>query len=61
MDDERRTQTLDELKLRGEAALMDTRRMINEILTLADQTRRITERDRAWPELRTDPIAENAK
>jgi hypothetical protein len=47
--DERRTQTLDELKLRGDAAMLDTRRIIDEILTIAQQTRRITEGERPWP------------
>jgi hypothetical protein len=47
--DERRIHTLDELKLRGDAAMLNTRRMIDEILTIAQQTRRITERDRPFP------------
>jgi hypothetical protein len=59
--DEQRTQTLDELKLRGDAALLDTRHMIDEILTIAQQTRRITERERPFPGFRTAPVAKNAK
>ncbi len=52
--DDRKIPSLEELQVRGDAALLDMRRVIEEMRSIVMGNQRFLERERRWP--RDEPI-----